>query len=398
MVYVFDELLHHHMRRELPWNRIFARLCSLGVHFINKGTGKIVSALQARISTTHRASLGSWNNTADIPIMTGLCIVEHSGSRWMSPSEHDIKLGAMSLLRSTETLLDLADMDDDLYNFSALSASIQSWQIRLASLVDFIQAQECGVLLAGNEGLASNIITSYRWAPPHTFRLADTKAGRINLEKFRQNLTPAVWYTNRFVCLDKYASTDLGLNQLRLRVSEAFEPKDLISTHNFSQIFRNPTTTWSYTKFLTLFLGDTRAGTAEIDVALLLRIRDFRTRAVLVGTLSTTTKTIYAAAARLERRVDVTVLDESLANPERSWLIMSDFEDPVLSNEMFFCKSGPKSSDKLVPQKEDKGKEARVPPPIAQVGGEFAVSAVGRTPLTFCTNWYCTIGSRSLQT
>ena len=278
--------------------------------------------------------------------MTGLCLVEHSGSRWISPSEHDIKLGALGLLRAIESLLDLADMDDDLYNLSSLQSNVQSWQIRLASIVDFVKAQETGVLLTGNENLAQNALGTFRWTPPHTFRLADTRAGPIALEKFQQELKPGVWHNNLFVSLDKYASTSLGLNQLRLRVSDPFEAKDIVSTHDFCQVIKARTTNWDYSEFLRLFIGDARAGQADIDVPPLLRIRDFRSKAILVGALTAGTKTLYSAAARLRGRVDVTILDETLTNPERSRLVMNDFEDPVLSDEMVFSRSGPKKRER----------------------------------------------------
>ena len=314
LVEVFDESLRHHKRGELPWNRVYALLCSLAVHFRNPASGKTVNALQGRISATNRAALGTWNNAAEISVMGGLCLVEHLGSRWMSPSEHDIKMGALRLLRSVESILDIGDMEDDLYIFSSMVASLRCWQIRLASIIDFVEAQECGVIVGGNEGIGANILPTYRWTPPHSYRFPDLSAGSLPLPGFKQDLTHGVWYSNRYVCLEKHSTTTLGLNLLRLRVNEGFELKDLISTHNLAQIARNPTTTWDYTNFLSVFLGDTRPGAARLEISPLLRIRDFRTKSVLVGVMTPNTKAIFAGVGRLDARFDVAIFDDTFAD------------------------------------------------------------------------------------
>ena len=214
LVVIFDEILHHHKVGELPWNRAYSLLCSLGVHFQNPQNKTWVTALHTPLVRGARAALGSWNTATEIAVMSGLCKIEHEGARWCPTSQHDIKIGAVKTLWAVETILDSADMEDDLYNLSDLVSRVQSWQIRMASVVDFVNAQENGILLEANSLSAVSRITNYRWTPPHTFRLSNTSGSPLAMDGFKQAIDPGRWFHGRCINVDRAATTNMDLNQV----------------------------------------------------------------------------------------------------------------------------------------------------------------------------------------
>ena len=187
-------------------------------------------------------------------MMTGFCHIEHEGGAEVNPSQYDLKMASLKVLRVVETVLDCCDMDD-IFNFTDMLDVLADGKERMRPILDLFESQGIEFLLDANLGMQSLPLTSCRWLPPHCFRLKDSRAGPLKFKGFEKDPIVHHWCWNSFVMWGKEESAEMELNLSRLRLTDGEELKKRINLKDTSEVTIGPDQEWDYSQFLELFLG-----------------------------------------------------------------------------------------------------------------------------------------------
>ena len=321
LVQTFDSMTQSLRVGDLPWNQIYSLLAVLTVEFHHPSSQEVVSAVHQRAdSKLARWGQGQWSTVTEMALMCGYFKIDHPGGVFIRPSQYDLKLGALHILRIFESLLDMADMNDDIVNIGVLIMNCADFHVRIKHFTSFVAAQGIDIKLDANRGLPPLAIPHYRWLPPHCYRLKDTRCGELDLEGFNIDWSVQSWYRGHYVNLDNVTSCSFGLNLLRLRINDGECRKDMINTYDRSQVVTDLGQVWSYRQFLNLFL-ERQTEVQDICIPPPARIRNFRTKSIDVVVIPTFLRSIFYGVFQ-EKRFDV--ID---CEPETDWMLMGPLPD-----------------------------------------------------------------------